>query len=143
MSVSIEDVIKNDGEYISTSVGVSMIPMLRDRRDTVVIRAVQGRLERFDVALYRRGDNYVLHRVIKVLPDSYVFRGDNCMRRETGVTDADIVGKLDTVIRNDRKISVKSKGYRAYSVMIYLAHPFIYLLHGVKNIFRGMFGKKS
>ena len=30
------------------------------------------RLKKYDVPLYRRGADYVLHRVVKVLPESYV-----------------------------------------------------------------------
>ena len=33
----IEDVIQKDGVYVSTTAGVSMYPMLRNRRDTIII----------------------------------------------------------------------------------------------------------
>ena len=68
----IEDVLREKGLYVSTTAGVSMYPMLRDRRDTIMIRPAEGRLKKYDVPLYRRGKAYVLHRIVKVLPDSYV-----------------------------------------------------------------------
>ena len=88
----IEEIIARDGVYVCTTSGISMKPMLRDRRDTVVIAPVSGRLKKYDVALYRYKGKYLLHRVVKVLPDSYVCCGDNCITPEIGVTDADVIG---------------------------------------------------
>lgn len=62
---SIQEVLERDGVWISTTAGTSMWPMLRDRRDTIVVRPVEGRLRPYDIALYRRGNAYILHRVIK------------------------------------------------------------------------------
>ncbi len=60
-----------------------MLPMLRYRRDPVLIHPVTSPLKRYDVAVYNRGDSYVIHRIIEVRPDCYVFRGDNCTGKET------------------------------------------------------------
>ena len=79
---------------VGVTSGVSMWPMIRDRCDTVVVRPPCGRLRRFDVALYKRDDRYVLHRVVEVLADSYVICGDNCIGREHDITDADVLGVL-------------------------------------------------
>lgn len=65
----IEEVLASQGVYISTTSGVSMYPMLRDRRDTIIIRPVSGRLKKYEVPLYRRGEDYVLHRIVKVTPE--------------------------------------------------------------------------
>jgi hypothetical protein len=52
--VKIEDVLNNGGVYTSTTSGVSMMPMLRDRRDTIIVESVTERLKKYDVALYKR-----------------------------------------------------------------------------------------
>ena len=39
----IEEVFEKEGVFVSTTAGVSMYPMLRHRRDTIVIRPVTGR----------------------------------------------------------------------------------------------------
>ena len=122
----IEDVIKAQGFYASTTVGVSMKPMLRNRRDTIVIKPKTERLKKYDVPLYKRGDDYVLHRVIKVLPDGYIIRGDNCIDKEY-VTDDMLLGVLAEFYRNPKDISKVSDdsnksepvnmdgfGYKAY-----------------------------
>ena len=110
----IEEMIAHDGMYVCTTSGISMKPMLRDRRDTVVITPVSGRLKKYDVALYRYKGKYLLHRVVKVLPDSYVFCGDNCITCETGVTDADVIGVLSEVWRGEKKLNLNGAGYKLY-----------------------------
>ena len=48
---TIEEIIATDGVYVSTSAGVSMLPMLRDRKDTIVLRGFSGKLKKYDVIL--------------------------------------------------------------------------------------------
>lgn len=110
----IEEVLEKEGVYVSTTAGVSMYPMLRHRRDTIVIRPVTGRLKKYDIPLYKRGKDYVLHRIIKVRPDSYVICGDNCLKREYGITDEQIIGVLSEVIRGERRIDLEGWPYRLY-----------------------------
>lgn len=110
----IEGVLREQGVYVSTSVGTSMRPMLRSRQDTIVIRPLAGRLRRLDVALYRTPGGYVLHRVVRVLPDSYVIIGDNCLQEEH-VSDDQVVGVLSEFYRGERHVLVSSAPYRAYA----------------------------
>lgn len=111
---TIEQVVQEEGVYVGTTAGVSMWPMLRNRRDTIVITPVSTRLKRFDVPLYRRGNDYVLHRVIRVLPDGYLIRGDNCIKTERDVTDDDIVGVLTSFFRKGHPVNMEGVRYRAY-----------------------------
>ena len=114
MNEQIERLLREDGMYVSTTSGVSMMPMLRDRRDTVVITPARERLKKYDVALYRSGENYLLHRVVKVLPESYVICGDNCITLERGITDAQILGKLTEVRRGEKKLKLDGFWYGLY-----------------------------
>ena len=111
---TIEEVLASEGVYVSTTSGVSMQPLFYDRRDTVIISPVKGRLKKYDVPLYRRGDQYILHRIVKVLPDSYVICGDNCINLEYGITDADIVGVMTAFYRKDRYGTPSDLSYRIY-----------------------------
>ena len=74
---SIEESLKRDGKLVYKTKGVSMLPMLHQNRDIVVISVPKGRLKKYDVALYRRKNAYVLHRVIEVQEQGYLIRGDN------------------------------------------------------------------
>ena len=120
---SVEEVLASQGYYVSTTVGNSMLPLLRNRKDSVEIRPVQGRLKRLDVPLYRQGDKLVLHRVIKVTGTGYVICGDNCDFKERGVTDEQIVGVMTAFYRGDKHHSVDEKGYRFYSRVWVALYP--------------------
>ena len=109
----IEDVLRTEGVYVSTTVGVSMWPMLRNRRDTIVVRPAAGRLNRYDVALYRAHGNYVLHRVVRVLPEGYIIIGDNCITEEH-VEDSQVLGVLSEFYRGDKHVDMAGLPYRAY-----------------------------
>ena len=122
--MSVEQILAEKGVYAGTTVGISMEPLLRTRRDVVVIERPTGRLKENDVSLYRRGEDYVLHRVVRVLPDSYEMRGDNCLRREQGVTDGEILGVLTGFYRKGgRYCSVKDPRYRLYVRCVRLLYP--------------------
>lgn len=128
----IEQIIARQGFYISTTAGVSMYPMIRDRRDTVIVTPCYGRLKKYDVPLYRRGDKYVLHRIIRVLPDSYVIRGDNCQYAEHGITDADIIGVLSGFYRDGKQINLDGTAYKAYIWLCRASYPFRWVYYCAK-----------
>ncbi len=109
----IEDVLASEGVYAATTWGTSMYPMLRSGRDTVILRPPQGRLRCYDVPLYRVGEKYVLHRVIRVLPEGYLIRGDNCLTTEL-VQESQVIGVLTGFYRDDRPVDLSGTGYRLY-----------------------------
>ena len=115
MNKDIEKILAEEGVYVSAVSGHSMEPMLYEGRDTVAIVPLSGRLKKYDVALYRVGEKYVLHRVVKALPDSYVFCGDNCVVLEKGIEDKDLVGKLDKAWQGEREIALDGIRYWFYS----------------------------
>ncbi len=120
---TIEETLREHGVFVTTTVGVSMEPLFKNRRDTVEIVPVTGRLSKYDVPLYRRRDDYVLHRVVKVLPDSYVICGDNCIGKEYGITDEDIVGVMVAFDRKNKHYTVNHLGYRLYARLRVAQYP--------------------
>ena len=109
-----EDVLNAEGVFVSTTVGRSMYPMLRNRRDTIVVRPYEGRLKKYDIPLYKKGSSYILHRIIKVKEDSYVICGDNCGFKEYGITDEQILGVLTEFYRGSKKVDMNSWKYKTY-----------------------------
>ena len=87
--------------------------MLHQKRDIVIITVPQGRLNKYDVALYRRGDLHVLHRVIGVEDGYYRIRGDNTYYIEK-VPDRDVIGVLTEFTRKGKRIAATDGAYRAY-----------------------------
>lgn len=122
MKRRIEDILSTDGVYVSPTMGVSMRPMLRQGRDRIIVVPVTGRLKRYDVPLYRRGKDYVLHRIVKVRPDDYVVLGDNCLAKEY-VRDEQIIGVLTAFYRGTHYVNVRNPFYRLYAAAWQLTHP--------------------
>ncbi|MBR4881357.1 MAG: S24/S26 family peptidase [Clostridia bacterium] len=144
----IEDVLEREGVYLCTTSGMSMYPMLRHRQDTVLVRKKNGRLKKYDVPLYRRGDSYVLHRIIRVLPDGgYDIRGDNCFNIEKAVPEECIIGYLDGFWRGSKEVNMNSVRYRIYSRCWVALHPLICaakkLKIFVRRVLRRVFGRKK
>lgn len=105
-----EDVLAEQGTLFYTNTGDSMMPLLRQGRDILVIKPKpQGRLHRLDIAFYKRDNgNYVLHRVLKVRKDDYLICGDNRWQVEHGIADRHILGVLDAVVRDGKTIPLRS-----------------------------------
>ena len=114
---SIENYLEQNGVLTYSNVGVSMLPLIKQGRDLFTVRKKGNeRCKKGDVVLYRRPpDCYVLHRVIEVRPDDYVIMGDNCVTKESGIRDEDIIGVLVSFVRKGKEHSVNEKGYRFYS----------------------------
>lgn len=111
--MTFEELLQKDGRLVYRTRGVSMEPMLRQNRDLVVIEVPALRLKKYDVALYKRGTSYVLHRVIGVKSGHYLIRGDNTYALET-VPDSAVLGVLTAFQRKGKKYSVTDRGYRCY-----------------------------
>ena len=115
-----EDILARFGQLVYPSKGVSMMPLLRQDRDLMVIdRKGAEPCRRHDAVLFKRSlpgrpDAYVLHRVLRVNGDgTYWIVGDNCFSGET-VREEQILGVLAAVVRDGKRISVTDPGYRAY-----------------------------
>ncbi len=138
-----EQALSDCGEYVTQVQGISMYPMLRYRRDPVLIHPLTGELRRYDVAVYNRGDGYVIHRILEVRPDCYVFRGDNCLCKEY-VPRHLVLGVVEGFWRVPAKggvgrfVSVDNLSYKIYSRLWVALNP---LNIKALNLFRGICGK--
>lgn len=115
----IEDVLASEGFYMGPPAGVSMWPMLRNRHDVMLVTPSEGELHRYDVALYRRGEKYVLHRVVgryeRGSEKGYVICGDNCVMLEY-IPSGNVLGVLCGFYRDNHYTDCEtSRGYHAYS----------------------------
>ena len=127
-ALTFEDYLKENKELVYTCRGRSMLPLLREKKDLIMIgQRPGGRLEKYDVVLYLRTTrgrrDYVLHRIVQVRQDDYVILGDNCLEKEYGITDGQIIGVMKAFVRNGRKVSVHNPGYRLYSSVWVKLYP--------------------
>lgn len=136
---TIREVLDSGGVFRIYPSGTSMLPLLREGRDSVLLSKPQGRLKRGDIAFYQRsGGAYILHRVIGVSEGGYTMCGDNQTSPEEGVTDSCIIGYVSELYRGDRRETPAQLGYRLY---VFLWRSFF-----VRKVFfklRSIFGKKG
>ncbi len=145
----IEDVLSEKGVYVGPTVGISMYPMLKNRRDTIVVRPKTERLKPLDVALYKRGNDYILHRVLSLTDEGYIIRGDNCYSDENVPEDA-VIGVLTEFFRKNKHYFCTDKKYLKYvkkRLKTYKVRRFFVLLKGkiiggIKKILRPFCRKK-
>lgn len=126
-----EEELIEHGCIVFTNKGKSMMPMLREDRDLMVIQRrmlnEDGsllRCKKYDAVLYKRGDKYVLHRILKVLSEGYVICGDHNYRREYDIREEQILGVLTAFVRDGKEISVTDKRYLCY---VHLWCDFFYI----------------
>lgn len=114
-NTTFEEIIQKEGKLIYTNKGDSMMPLICEGKDLVIITKAEDRLKKYDVPLYKRDSGqYVLHRILKVRPNDYVICGDNRYYKETGITDKHIIGVLSAVVKNGKEISVNDPSYKLY-----------------------------
>lgn len=112
-----EEYLEKNGSMTYSNVGTSMMPLLKQGRDLfTVTKKGSERCRKYDVVLYRRPpSSYVLHRVIKVRESDYVILGDNCINKEYGITDDDILGVMTSFVHKGKQHTVNDMTYRIYS----------------------------
>ena len=111
-----ETEIERNGFIVYTNKGDSMMPLLRQDRDLMVIRKITEPLKRNDAVLFKRPNGaYVMHRIIRVYSDgTYRIGGDNRWFSEI-VPGEWILGILTEIIRDGKHISVtEDKDYLQY-----------------------------
>ena len=97
---NIEQMLAENGFCVTGITGTSMLPMLRQGEDRVLLLRPTFPLQPDTVALYRKGQDYVLHRVIEYRDGIYLIRGDNCAADEF-VPEQEILGVLSGFWRGE------------------------------------------
>ena len=132
MAPLIQEILSESGDVSFVSAGTSMLPTIRDRKDTVTLVKPQGKLEKGDIPFYRRDNGqYILHRVVYVNGDTYVMCGDNQWENEYNVRQDQIIGVLRSIERNGKVHNVTDLDYRIYVKLLPLVkygRKYYYLL---------------
>ena len=95
--------------------GTSMLPLIRQGQDEVILKKPSGRLKKYDIPFYKReSGQFVLHRIVKVRKNDYVLCGDNQVDYEYNITDDMILAVVDSIIRDGKTIPVTDTKYLSY-----------------------------
>lgn len=139
-----EEQLAQNGKLIYTNKGDSMMPLIKQDRDLLIIEPANGRLKKYDVPLYKRDSGqYVLHRILEVRNHDYVICGDNRWSKEYGITDRHIIGVLTAVVRNGKEISVNDWKYKLYVHLWCDLFPIRAFIVHVVNKLQRIAGKKK
>jgi signal peptidase I len=133
---SIKQILDIYGTYTGLTVGTSMKPLLHEQKDNIIVVKPNGRLKKYDVALYVTPQGkYIMHRVIEVYDDHYIITGDNLLAREY-VTDDMICGKLVGFYKNGKRYVDCENGklYKLYSRVWVALRPLRPVLYYSKRV---------
>lgn len=110
--------------------GVSMLPMIRQGIDRVMLSPLPKRLKKYDLPLYQRDNGqYVLHRIVGV-GETYTCIGDNQFAFETGLRPDQMIALVTVFSHGDKKIPVENLNYRLYCRFWHYSRPFRRLWRG-------------
>jgi len=119
-SVAYEELLERDGKVITHVVGYSMLPLLHDRESIVIVETVEKvPPKKGDVVLYKTGGTYILHRVMRILPDKYLIRGDNTWMMEHVPKNALLATMTGFYRKAEGKLITRDNlGYRMYRMVL-------------------------
>jgi len=113
--IGLEESLKQNGIYVTSTKGDSMTPMLVEGRDKVVIVPPVFPLKKYDIPVYRKQGHYTMHRIVKVTKKGYIICGDNRGVLETTVKESDIVGMLEGFYQGDKYIGREDSEFMEYA----------------------------
>ncbi len=115
---TIRFVLDSGGEFRLYPRGTSMLPLLREGKDSVCLIKAEGILKKNDIAFYLRDDgHYVLHRIVDVSENGYVLCGDNQTALEKYIKKEQIIGVAGRIFRGEKEVSLRGLKYRLYTFL--------------------------
>ncbi len=103
--------------------GISMLPMLRQGVDSVILSPLPDKLKKYDLPLYqRKSGQYVLHRIVKV-GETYTCMGDNQFDPEPGLAHPQMIAVVTGFYRGNRLWRVTNPFYQLYCRFWHYSRP--------------------
>ncbi len=116
--------------------GTSMLPMLKDGRDQVILSPLPDKLRKYDLPLYQRENGqYVLHRIVKV-KDGYTCMGDNQFVPEKGLRRDQMIAVVTRFVHKGKEYSTECLAYRVYCRFWCAVRPIRRFLGKIRSVFR-------
>ena len=139
--------LEKGGKANLTITGSSMMPMLQEYRDSVLLVSTQEALRPGDIALYQRDNgSYILHRVIRLSPQGYLFCGDNQAELES-VRQDQIIARVDGFFHNGKYHELTETGYRLYCwvwlKLFCVRKYYLWLRRRLGRLRRGLFNRRN
>ncbi len=128
----IKNVLSSGKDFKLMVTGTSMVPFLGDNRDSVLLTAVSNiGIKKGEIVFIQRSSGaYILHRVIKILPDNkFLMNGDAQTSIET-VRNDQVFACVKTIYRKGLTFGHRNLVY------VLLSRIWMLLLPYRRNIFR-------
>lgn len=110
----IKEKLDNGGNVKLPITGTSMLPLLVQGRDFVLLKSCNN-AKINDIIFYRRDNGqFVLHRIIGTDENGYILCGDNQWIKEYNIKDHHIIGVVTEIYRNGDTIKIDDKKYVKY-----------------------------
>lgn len=141
---TIEQELQRNGVCYLPTVGISMAPLFYTHKKVVILERPDVRAKKFDIILFHRPDGrYVLHRVVKVMPDGYYTRGDNYLRNDAFVPEEQFIAILTGYYKDKKMVTTKNFWYRMYVLFWGRPNPWRFLFQATRAVIRKLFRKKK
>ncbi len=139
---NLSELLAEKGSIAYTTKGRSMLPLLRQGRDVIIVKNQRQGFKKNDAVLYLSDNGeYILHRIRKLLPDSvYFIIGDNCFTGEA-VSEDQILGILAQIRRGKKTFTVNNLLYRLYVLFVPTRRFFLKVFYYSKNLFYSIYRK--
>lgn len=110
----LSEVIESGGEFELYPRGTSMLPLIREGRDSVILVSPDDP-KIGDIVLYRRKcGQYVLHRIVGRESEFFTMCGDNQTKAERGIAREQIIAKVKLLRRDGITFDCASAKYRKW-----------------------------
>lgn len=135
--------VLRDGRTVQIPVkGVSMLPLIKGERDTVVLEPLapgsmdHGRQPQAgDIVLFHIGGRYILHRILSIKDGVATIQGDGVPKnREICPVDR-IYGRVTTILKNGKREVDPNTPFRLFLAKVWHVMPMKrYLLAAYKRL---------
>lgn len=105
----IQKVLSQKGSFSFYPHGTSMLPMIVEDRDQVILTHLPEKPKKYQIILYKRKNGaFVLHRIVGVAKDrfgeTYTMRGDNQYQNEYGIRKEQMIGMVCGIVKNGKTV---------------------------------------
>lgn len=139
----IEETLGKGKNFSFCAFGNSMLPFIRNGKDTVTLGPINAPLAKNDVIFYRRKNGqFVLHRIVSARPDgSFYLCGDNQFRIEKGIEKHQVIARLIRLERDGKEISLNSLPARFWYFLLPFRRFWLHIKSSGPNRIKRIFKK--
>jgi hypothetical protein len=133
------EIIESKGFLLLAPKGNSMLPFIHPHTDIIKLINAKGPYKKYQVILFQKGPDYILHRIIKVTDSKLFCIGDN--EFVTDIVDcSDVIAIMEGLYRKEKYIH---SNQHLSLIFISIWHILTPLRRVIKKIHRSTRGGKS